>query len=154
MKNLIWLCLLIIPVLSFSKMEEEENKVNPEKEVLEVFHKMYDTYAKGNSDFFDYYEKDFVRVDGKGNIRKGVEKHIKEWNDFMEKYNLQVTKVDSPEMVIASDQVITINEYEELFIKKEEPDTIFNKGVYIAAWRKQPDDSWKISMDTWHAGLE
>ena len=57
-------------------------------------------------------------------------------------------------MVIGSDQVVTINTYEELFIRNDDMDSTYNKGVYVAVWRKQLDNTWKISMDTWHAGLE
>lgn len=115
---------------------------------------MYEVYSKGDQEFFKFYEDNFVRLDSKGNLTKGVSNPKQEWSEFMTTHALELLNYSQPEMIVGTDQVVTINDYEELFIQKEAQDTAYNRGVYVAVWSRQEDNSWKISMDTWHAGLE
>ena len=43
---------------------------------------------------------------------------------------------------------ISYNSFNEIFINKENLDTIKNVGTYIINWKRQPDDSWKIVFET------
>lgn len=155
MKNLcyIFLIILILPSCN-DNLSKEDSEEDIRTEVLREYNAMYNTYALGNDEFFKFYVNDFTRLDSKGNLKKGVTNPKEEWNEYLNKYSLKLLSFDEPEMIVGSDQVVTINTYVELFIEKSNMDTTYNKGVYVAVWSKQSDDTWKISMDTWHAGLD
>ncbi|MCM8568571.1 nuclear transport factor 2 family protein [Gramella jeungdoensis] len=155
MKNatLVFLSLFFIIGCSENK-KEQKSETEIKKEVLAAFNSMYDTYAKGTDEYFQYYEEDFIRVVPSGKITSGIEKPKKEWNEYLKGHSLYIESYSEPELVISEDQVITIGDFVEYFIDKETNDSTYNRGVYIAAWEEQEDGSWKISMDTWHAGLD
>lgn len=132
--------------------EDTENTIR--EEVLEEFNTMYDIYAEGTDEYFNFYEQDFVRVGTDGNMITGIEQPKKEWNKLLSQYHMKLINYGQPKMLIASGQVVTINSYEEIFVHKDTSDTTLVEGVYIATWRRQNNDSWKISMDTWHAEQE
>lgn len=150
--------LLILYIFIFSGCTEEKNEVfsaeDTTNEVLEAYNNMYDSYAKGTDEFFDYYEKDFVRVPTSGEVQTGVEGPQAEWNEYLKTHSLYLEEYGKPEIILGDNQVVTIGDYTEYFIDRNTKDSTYNRGVYIAAWRKQDDGSWKISMDTWQAGLE
>lgn len=154
-KNLCLLLLVLVLLISCEeKMKNKEAAEDPQTEVLQEFNDMYEVYAQGDQEFFQFYEEDFVRLDSKGKITTGVSNPRQEWKEFMNTHSLKLLSYAQPEMIVSPDQVVTINDFEELFIQKEAQDTAYNRGVYVAVWSRQPDDTWKISMDTWHAGLE
>ena len=154
-KNLSLLPLIFVLLISCEENRENKGSAEDAKaEVLQEYNDMYEVYSQGDQEFFQFYEEDFVRLDSKGNITKGVSNPRQEWKEFMNTHSLKLLSYGQPEMIVSPDQVVTINDFEELFIQKEEQDTAYNRGVYVAVWSRQPDDTWKISMDTWHAGLE
>ena len=155
MKNSIFLILILFFVSGCSEKEKEKtSEKDIENEVLNAYNSMYNSYAEGTDEFLNYYEPDFVRVESSGDRKKGVEEPKREWNNFLKTHSLYLKDFGEPEMILSDKQVVTIGDFTEYFIDKKTKDSTYNRGVYIAAWRKQNDGSWKISMDTWHAGLD
>jgi len=155
MKNSTLLLLIISLITSCSeKKNEKENEQVILNNILTTYNKMYTSYGEGNDDFFKYFENDFVRVSSSGDIQRGIEKQKIEWRNYLKTYSVDLKYFSKPEIIISEKQAITIGDYEEYFINRETKDSIYNRGVYIASWRIQEDGSWKISMDTWHAGLD
>ncbi len=155
MKNSTLLLLIIFLITSCSeKKKAEENEQDIMNSILTTYNEMYTSYGEGTDDFFKYYENDFVRVTSSGDIQRGIEKPRIEWTDYLKIYSVDLKSFSTPEIIISEKQAITIGDYEEYFINRETKDSIYNRGVYVASWRKQEDGSWKISMDTWHAGLD
>ena len=136
------------------KEKEEENEQDIMNNILTTYNEMYTSYGEGDNDFFKYFENDFVRVTSSGDIQRGVEKPKVEWTDYLKIYSVYLKSFSKPEIILSPKQAITIGDYEEYFINRETKDSIYNRGVYIASWNMQEDGSWKISMDTWHAGLD
>jgi len=154
MKNSTLLLLIVLLITSCSeKKKGEENEQDIMNNILTTYNEMYTSYGEGDNDFFKYFENDFVRVTSSGDIQRGVEKPKVEWTDYLKIYSVYLKNFSKPEIILSPKQAITIGDYEEYFINRETKDSIYNRGVYIASWRIQEDGSWKISMDTWHAGL-
>ena len=154
MKKL-WLLPLVLIFLTNCKevptIEKLETKAK--EEVLKELKAMYASYNKANDEFFDYYEGNFVRVTPKGKIQIGKEELKEEWNAYLSSIkSFEFIKYGDPIVINGQDQVITINTYEEWFITSE--DTAVAEGVFTAAWKKQSDNTWKISMETWTVGLD
>ncbi|MFX0558585.1 hypothetical protein ACOCEA_17415 [Maribacter sp. CXY002] len=155
MKNSTLLLLIIFLTTNCSeKKKAEENEQDIMNNILTTYNEMYTSYGEGTDDFFKYYENNFIRVTSSGDIQKGIEKPKIEWADYLKIYSVYLKSFSTPEIIISKKQAITIGDYEEYFINRETKDSIYNRGVYVASWREQEDGSWKISMDTWHAGLD
>lgn len=155
MKYYTLLLVITLFIMSCAKhQKKEEGEKDIKKEVLKAYNSMYNSYAKGTDDFFKYYEDDFLRVETSGKLNRGVKKRKMEWNNYLKTHSVVLENFDQPEMIISPQQVITIGDFSEYFIDQKTKDSIYNRGVYIAAWKKQKDGSWKIGMDTWHAGLD
>lgn len=153
MKNSILLLLIILLITNCSE-RKEVNEQDIRRHILTTYNEMYTSYGEGSDDFFKYFEDDFVRVTSSGELQRGIEKQRIGWTDYLKTYSVDLKSFSRPEIIISPKQAITIGDYEEYFINRETKDSIYNRGVYIASWRIQKDGSWKISMDTWHAGLD
>lgn len=152
MKKLIVLTLgiFILPSCTEKKVNEKDIR----RQVLTTYNEMYNSYGEGTDEFFKYFENDFLRVTPSGNYQRGVEEQIANWNDYLKIKKLYLDSFDEPEMIISQNQVITIGGYVEYFIDRTTLDSSYNRGVYVATWRKQENGVWKICMDTWHPGLD
>ena len=140
-------------ILNFSCAEKKLNEDEIRNQVLTTYNDMYNSYGEGTDEFFKYFEKDFLRVTPSGNFQKGVEEQMTNWNNYLKIKKLHLESFDEPEMIISQNQVITIGGYVEYFIDRETQDSTYNRGVYVATWRKNDKGDWKICMDTWHPGL-
>lgn len=148
MKNQILFILMSVLFFSCNKEStDEKNDKYIEDEILSNYNGVFNAYAEG-PEFFDYYEDDFVRVTGKGEIQIGLDAPKKEFKEMVKNNSYELISFDEPKMVIGSGQVVTIGGFEEYIVSKITNDTTYIKGMYIGVWRKQPDDTWKISMDT------
>lgn len=155
MKNSTLLLIIILLITSCSEKEKEvENEQDIMNNILTTYNEMYTSYGEGADDFFEYFENDFVRVTSSGDITKGVEKPKIEWTEYLKTYSVYLKNFSTPEIILSKKQAITIGDYEEYFINRETKDSTYNRGVYVASCREQEDGSWKISMDTWHSGLD
>lgn len=131
------------------KATEHDTKV----QVLATYNEMYTSYGEGTDEFFNYFEDDFLRLSPSGKIQRDVEEQKTSWNDYLKVKKLYLESFDEPEMIISQDQVVTIGGYVEYFIDRVTNDSSYNRGIYVATWRKQENGDWKICMDTWHPGL-
>ena len=155
MKKVISSVIIILLITSCNeKNSEAANEEKIRSEVLSAYNNMYNSYAEGTDEFFRYYENDFLRVTTSGNLERGIEKPKVEWNDYLKSHSVDLKNFSKPDMIIGSGQVVTIGNYTEYFINRETKDSTYNKGLYIGVWRQQEDKTWKICMDTWHAGLK
>ena len=140
-------------LLIYSCSEKKFNEDEVKNEVLTTYNEMYDTYSEGTDEFFKYFDDDFLRVTPSGDYQKGIEKQITDWNELLKVKKVHVESFSDPEMIISQNQVITIGEYVEYFIDRLTKDSIYNRGIYVATWKKKDNGEWKICMDTYHPGL-
>mgnify|MGYP001824883965 FL=1 len=149
------LTILILGIfLIYSCSEKKLNESDIKNQVLTTYNEMYNSYGEGTDEFWKYFENDFLRITPSGNFQKGVEEQKTKWNDYLKVKKLHLESFDAPEMIISQKQVITIGGYVEYFIDRTTKDSSYNRGVYVATWRKNDNGDWKICMDTWHSGLD
>jgi len=155
MKNSTLLLLIILLITSCSENKNAiENEQDIISNILTTYNEMYTSYGQGTDEFFKYFENDFIRVTTSGVIERGIENRKVEWTEYLKTYSVYLKNFSTPEIILSEKQAITIGDYEEYFINRETKDSTYNRGVYVASWRKQEDGSWKISVDTWHSGLD
>ena len=152
MKHLIVLLLLTCTLFNCSEKRLNEKEIS--NQVISTYKEMYTSYGKGTDEFFKYFENDFLRITPTGKMQVGVAERKAEWNEYLKTHSLILESFDEPELIISSNQVITIGEYVEYLIDNQTKDSLYNRGIYIATWKRQDDDNWKICMDTWHPGLK
>ncbi|WP_340074063.1 hypothetical protein [Leptobacterium sp. I13] len=150
-KSFFILSLLFIICLTACKKEEPKPS---EEEMIALFKKQfrefYTAYSKSDDRYLDYYEEDIVRIDTEGNADVGKDVFIKKWGENQVKYTIKVLFFSEPNVIYSHDQIVSYSTFDELFILNETQDTTNVKGTWIGVWKKQPDNSWKVKMSTWH----
>ena len=109
----------------------------------------YMVYEKFDYDWIDFFEDEFTNVFPDTPIRKISKDSTKAiWENIYSRYDVQLIERGKPSFITSNDMVISHNYFNEIFIHKETNDTIKNAGTYIVAWRRQPDNSWKIAFES------
>ena len=143
------LILLAFIALSCNQEEpltEEEIK----DEVKTAWKGLYSDYENGDLNFINYYVDDVIRMDTDGSYKVGKDVFKKSWEEYYEENEVEILDYSEPTILPSQDQAVTFNTYEEIFVNKESNDTTLVEGTWIAIWKRQADESWKVRMSTWH----
>ncbi|MDO5979351.1 YybH family protein [Flavivirga spongiicola] len=109
----------------------------------------YTVYKRFDYDWIDFFEDEFTNVFPDTPIRKISKDSTKAiWKRIYDKYDVQLLSHGKPSFITSEEMVISHNSFNEIFINKQSQDTIKNVGTYIIAWKRQPDNSWKIVFET------
>ena len=142
-----------LTLLIFISCSEDKQQSSEEikTEVINTLNKLYEGYSDSDlEEFTRYYQNDVIRMGTDGEYQKGKDVFIENWTKTYEKYEVVVLDYSQPEVLVGQDQVVTFNNYDEMFIEKKTRDTTRIQGTWIGVWKKQEDDSWKLRMTTWH----
>lgn len=126
------------------------DKDTTQKEIEAVFDEFYAKYEGEDITFTDYYSDDVIRLAPSGNYTEGVEEFREGWEQTISDDSFELLGFGEPRFIISKEQVVSFNEFDELFISPESGDTTRYTGTWIAVWQQQSDDQWKIKMTTWH----
>ena len=109
----------------------------------------YTVYKRFDYDWIDFFEDEFTNVFPDTPIRKISKDSTKAiWKGIYDRYEVQLISHGKPSFITSEDMVISHNSFNEIFINKRSQDTIKNVATYVVAWRRQPDDSWKIAFES------
>jgi hypothetical protein len=151
MKNTLFLLLILCFAACQPAPKSPEAQLKEAEEAVRLsFLDLYEKYVAADISYTGYYEEQVIRMDGKGQVKLGKKEHVENQKQIYETYEVQMLDYSDPTILPGLDQCMTYNTYEEYFIHKETGDTSLVIGTWVALWRKQPDDSWKLRMTTWH----
>ncbi|WP_420600984.1 YybH family protein [Flagellimonas sp.] len=154
--TLFGLILLSVMILGCQNQKKDEPKKPVDTSVSDLetviekhIDSFYTVYNRFDYDWIDFFEDEFTNVFPDTPIRKISTDSTKAlWKDIYERYEVQLISRGKPTFITSKDMVISHNPFNEIFIHKKSRDTAKNVGTYITAWRRQPDDSWKIAFET------
>lgn len=161
MKNLkplpFFALILLISIISGCQNQEKdrfEKSVNTSVSDLETIvgkriDSFYTVYKQYDSDWIDFFEDEFTNVFPDTPIRKISKDSTKAiWKGIYNRNDVQLISHGKPSFITSKDMVISHNNFHEIFINKQSQDTIKIIGTYLVAWRRQPNDSWKIAFES------
>ncbi|MBL4708761.1 MAG: hypothetical protein JKY48_10035 [Flavobacteriales bacterium] len=100
-------------------------------------------------EWLDFFEDEFTNVFPETPIRKISKDSTKAiWEGIYNRNDVQLISRGKPSLITSEDMVIYHNNFHEIFINKQSQDTIKITGTYVVAWRRQPNDSWKIVFES------
>ena len=109
----------------------------------------YIAYKQSNYEWIDFFENEFTNVFPDTPIRKISKDSTKTiWKGIYNRNDVQLISHGKPSFITSQDMVISHNSFKEIFINKQNKDTIKISGTYLIAWRKQQNDSWKIAFES------
>jgi len=109
----------------------------------------YIAYKQYDYDWIDFFDDEFTNVFPDTPIRKISKDSTKAiWKSIYDRYEVQLIYHGKPSFITSEAMVISHNSFNEIFINKQNHDTIKNVGTYIVAWKRQLDNSWKIVFET------
>lgn len=157
MKKLLISSLMLV-VLFFScqeKKNQEPTKTTPEPVLQALIKKhvdsLYTVYSRFDYDWIDFYEDPYTFIYPNSPVTINRTDSLRHhWKGLYEKYDVQLLERGEPTILTSEDMAISYNSFNEIFINKQTKDTTKNVGTYIVAWRRQPNNSWKIAFETLH----
>ncbi len=138
------------------KKDRLENTVNTSISKLEAIiekeiDSFYTVYKQYDCDWIDFFEDEFTNVFPDTPIRKISKDSTKAiWKGIYDRNDVQLISHGKPSFITSQDMVISHNSFHEIFINKQSQDTIKIVGTYVVAWRRQPDNSWKMIFESVH----
>lgn len=149
--------ILLISIMSGCQSQKKDRLEKPVKTpvsdletiIEEKIDSFYMVYKRFDYDWIDFFDDEFTNVFPDTPIRKISKDSTKAiWKSIYDRYNVQLLSHGKPSFITSEDMVISHNSFNEIFINKQSQDTIKNVGTYIVAWKRQPDNSWKIVFET------
>ena len=118
-------------------------------EFKEQFNQFYETYAAADIAFVDAFTEDAISMDTNGELMRGRDAYREAMIQMIDTYDIDLLNYTEPGIVYSPEQIVSYNDYEELFIHKETGDTTHVHGTWLGIWQKENDD-WKVKMSTFH----
>lgn len=117
--------------------------------IAERIDSFYTVYKQYDTEWLDFFEDEFTNVFPDTPIRKISKDSTKAiWKGIYNRHDVQLISHGKPTFITSEDMVISHNDFHEIFISKQNQDTIKIIGTYVVAWRRQPNDSWKIAFES------
>ena len=143
----ILLCSLLVKCQSNTSPPPEEMQTLVVSEIEDF----WGHFRSNDMRWVNYYQEEFILVFPNGSIESHTPENLKmEFERLYREYQVLVAEMDQLKVIASKDQVVSIFPYEQIFIHKENQDTIINRGTLTYAWKKQQDNRWKISFETYH----
>ena len=143
----------------FTSCAEQEKPEMPQKStdaeveaiIRQQVDSLYEVYARFDYDWIDFYADEFTCIYPNFPATKRTPDSLRvQWGKIYDKYEVKLVSRGEPTIIASGDMALSYNSFHEILIKKGTTDTIKSVGTYIVAWKRQPDDSWKITFETTH----
>ncbi len=133
-----------------NRKPDPDSAVLAESEVRNAVNQAYDYYSHADMQWIDYYNDSFTIINNNGEaITNHADTLRKQWKNMYQNNEVTVLSQGDPTIIASGKQVLHYNKVHEIIVNHESHDTIDNKGTWIALWKKQADDSWKIVWETY-----
>ena len=144
--------LIILGTTILVSCQQPNNSPSQEEvstEFKEQFNQFYETYADADITFVDAFTEDAISMDTNGDLMTGRDAYRDAMVQMFETYDIDLLNYTEPGIVYSPEQIVSYNDYEELFIHKETGDTTHVYGTWLGIWQKENND-WKVKMSTFH----
>jgi len=118
-------------------------------EFKEQFNQFYETYAAADISFVDAFTEDAISMDTNGELMTGRDAYREAMIGMFDTYDIDLLNYTEPGIIYSPNQIVSYNDYEELFIHKESGDTTHVHGTWLGIWQKENED-WKVKLSTFH----
>jgi ketosteroid isomerase-like protein len=147
----------ILFVFIFISCQQQSNNPPLQEEAITgfkaQFNQFYETYAAGDISFVDVFTEDTIAMDTNGELMTGREGYREAMIQMFDTYDIDLLNYTEPGIVYSPEQIVSYNDYEELFIHKETGDTTHVNGTWLGIWQKE-NEGWKVKMSTFHTKEE
>lgn len=153
--HLLFVSMLSLTIGCQMKASQKENEKPTSAEVTTEIKaqvdSLYQVYERFDFDWIEFYANDYTAIYPDSPVKQMKKDSLTaQWERIYDKYNVKLLDRGEPTIIESQDMAISYNSFNEIFINKETRDTIKNVGTYIIAWKRQPDDTWKIVFETLH----
>ncbi|RPD91654.1 hypothetical protein EGM88_14530 [Aureibaculum marinum] len=155
LKSHVSLTVILLIVLIGCKMDKNDQTLTKtsDSELKAIITKqvdsLYAVYERFDYDWIEFYADNYTAIYPDSPIQHFTKDSLRsQWERIYAKYDVQLINRGRPTIIPSEDMAISYNTFNEIFINKENSDTIKNVGTYIINWKRQSDDSWKIVFET------
>ena len=147
LRLLIILCTMIL--ISCQQPNDSPSQEEVITEFKEQFNQFYETYAAADIAFVDAFTEDAISMDTNGALMTGRDAYREAMIGMFDTYDIDLLNYTEPGIVYSQGQIVSYNDYEELFIHKSSGDTTHVHGTWLGIWQKENED-WKVKLSTFH----
>lgn len=144
---------IILCATIFVSCQQQANDPPSQQETITEFKKQfnqfYETYAASDISFVDSFTEDAISINTNGDLMTGRDTYQEAMNRMFDTYEIDLLNYTEPGIIFSPEQIVSYNDYEELFIHKESGDTTRVHGTWLGIWQKDNND-WKVKMSTYH----
>lgn len=151
--------LFLLTIISFSCQQNttitDESLDRVEESVTKAYNGLCEIYSGTDVEkILEFYTDDIVRIPPGGQIFTGKEslRAAKTKTRLENIYTLD--HYSTPEVIASVDQAVTYSTFKDTTISKKTGDTVRADGTWVAVWRKQSDDTWKIALSTYTESIK
>jgi ketosteroid isomerase-like protein len=146
------LCVILSLLFLISCQKEPSSPASQEEAITQFkkqFNLFYDTYSAADISFVETFTEDVISMDTNGELMTGRDAYRESMVQMFDTYEIDLLNYTEPGIIYSPDQIVTYNDYEELFIHKETGDTTRVHGTWLGIWQKE-NNEWKVKMNTFH----
>lgn len=122
-----------------------------EKEIAALIDKHNMVFADGNLDsLLSFYEADALSIPPGAALNRSASEIIGAIEEFNAENSFILIETGEIEFRTTENMVVTYTSFIDYWVPKSGGETAHREGRWIAVWRKQENDSWKISMEMWN----
>ncbi|MDC6387828.1 hypothetical protein PP182_04005 [Maribacter sp. PR1] len=119
--------------------------------IKEQVDSLYSVYSRFDYDWIDFYEDRFTAIYPESPVKLNSKDSLRaQWEGIYQDFDVQLLDRGQPNIIASEDMAISYNSFNEIFVNKQTRDTTKSTGTYIVAWRRQPNNTWKIAFETLH----
>lgn len=122
-----------------------------EKEIATLIDNFNIVFADGNLDsLLSFYEADALSIPPGAALNRSASEIIGAIEEFNAENSFILIETGEIEFRTTESMVVTYTTFIDYWVPKSGGETAHREGRWIAVWRKQENDSWKISMEMWN----
>ena len=134
-----------------TKGEAKPDFESIEKEISQLIDNHNIVFAMGDVDsLMKFYEPDFLRIPPNQELTRGFEAIKIILEDFYTENEYVLIEGGDKEFQITNELVVSYSTFVDYWVSESGGETNQREGRLITVWRKQIDDTWKITTEIWN----
>ena len=134
-----------------TKGESKPDFESIEKEISQLIDNHNVVFAMGDLDSLrKFYEPDFLRIPPDQELTRGFETIKIILEDFYKDNAYVLVEGGDKEFQISNELVVAYSTFIDYWVSDSSGETNQRDGRLITVWRKQKDDTWRITTEIWN----
>jgi ketosteroid isomerase-like protein len=153
MKTMLRYCLVVLFIMSLKLLAQDDMS-----NLRSKFQQMEDNFADANKSgdvktLMNFYTDDAILMAPYESMSKGRDETFTRNSKEMQGKKFQEFSGKVTDVFVSGDLAYEIGTYNVSFTTAQMTEPMKDQGKYVNIWQKQPDNTWKLKVETWNSDL-